>query len=212
MEASVGREVMWNVLLIGGPSGVGKSAVAAQLARRLGVSCMQVDDIRLALQSSRVTLPNEHETAALYFILETPDVWRLPPERLVDALVAVGEVLFPAIEIVITHHVGTQSPVIIEGDGILPSLLTRPPIRDYVEQGLVRAVFLAEDDEAAIHSGTVIRARGTADTTEDELATQARTSWLYGQWLAREAERYGLERVEARPWATLAERILAVIQ
>ena len=211
MERLPGGEVNWGVLLIGGPSGTGKSGAAAQLARQLGVSCLQVDDIRLALQYSRVTLPTERETAALYFFLETPDVWQLPPVRLVEGLIAVGEALFPAIEIVIANHVDTQSPVIIEGDGILPSLLARPTVHDYVERGLVRVVFLSEPDEAAIHLGTTARARGTTEATAAELAAQVRAAWLYGQWLAREAERRDVPLLESRPWATLPERILAAI-
>jgi 2-phosphoglycerate kinase len=199
----------WEVLVIGGPSGVGKTVVAAQLSRQLSVSCLQVDDIRLALQYARVSLPTDGETSALYFFLETQGIWRLPPTRLCDALIAVGEVLSPAVEIVIANHVATQARIIIEGDGIVPSLFARPLIRDYVAKGLVRAVFITEADEVAIRSNTVMRARGIVDTTEEELSTQARTSWLYGQWLASEAERYGLHVLKARPWATLAERTLA---
>lgn len=209
METGSSYERNWDVLLIGGQSGVGKTVAATQLARQLGISCLQVDDIRLALQYSRVSLPAEVETQALYFFLETEGVWQLPPERLCDALIAVGEVLSPAIEVVVSHHVATQLPIIIEGDGIVPSLFSLPSIRDYIEKGLVREVFLVEEDEAAICNNTATRARGTAETTGEELNTQVHTSWLFGHWLAREAEHLGLEVLEARPWATLPERILA---
>ncbi len=40
----------WTVLLIGGPSGVGKSRVAQQIGLRFGVSWLEVDDLRLAFQ------------------------------------------------------------------------------------------------------------------------------------------------------------------
>jgi predicted kinase len=55
------------VLLIGGPSGVCKTMVAKQLGLRFGASWLEVDDLRLAFQRSRVTLPER--TAALYFFL-----------------------------------------------------------------------------------------------------------------------------------------------
>jgi hypothetical protein len=42
-------------------------------------------------------------------------------------------------------------------------------------------------------------------------AGRARVSWLYGQWLKHEAERYGLPVLSARPWDTLFDRILAVL-
>src|SRR5437867_5415951 len=42
----------WLVLLIGGPCGVGKTTVAAQVAARLGAAWLMVDDLRLALARS----------------------------------------------------------------------------------------------------------------------------------------------------------------
>jgi len=168
-----------------------------------------VDDLRLALQWSRVTLPQE--TAALYFFEETPGIWNLPPQRLCDALVAVGEVIAPAIEVVITNHVDTKAPLIIEGDGILPSLVARPEVRDRAADGHVLVVFLVEPEEEMLFANMRARRRGIAERTEEELRTEARAKWLYGQWLAAEALRFGLPVLESRPWSTLLERLMRVI-
>lgn len=46
------------VLLIGGPSVVGKTTVVRQLAARLNSSFVLVDDLRLALARSRVAVPD----------------------------------------------------------------------------------------------------------------------------------------------------------
>lgn len=89
----------WVVLLIGGSSGVGKTKVANQLGLRFGASWLQVDDVRLAFQRSRVTLPER--TEALYFFEDTPDIWKMPPELLCDGLIGVGQALSPALEVVI---------------------------------------------------------------------------------------------------------------
>jgi len=194
------------VLLLGGPSGVGKTIVARQLGLRLGISWLQVDDLRLALQWSRVTFPRE--TAALYFFEETPGIWNLPPERLRDGLIAVGEVISPAIEVVITNHVDTKAPIIIEGDGILPSLFARPEVRDRAAGGHGRAVFLVEPEEEMLFTNTLARRRGIAERTENELRTEARAKWLYGQWLTSEAQHYGMPVLESRPWSTLLERLI----
>jgi len=197
------------VLLLSGPSGVGKTIFARQLGLRLGISWLQVDDLRLALQWSRVILPRE--TAALYFFEETPGIWNLPPERLRDGLIAAGEVISPAIEVVITNHVDTKASLIIEGDGILPSLVARPEVRDRAAGGQVRAVFLIETEEEVLFANTLARRRGMADRTENELRTEARAKWLYGQWLTSEAQRFGLPVLESRPWSTLLERLLTII-
>lgn len=201
------RRPEWTVLLLGGTSGVGKTVVAERLGRRLGVSWLQVDDLRLALQYSTVRLPER--TADLYVFECTPDVWRLPPETLRDALIAVGEVMTPAIEIVALNHADTAAPAIIEGDGILPALLARPSVRERLRDGRIQAVFLAEPDQATILAN--VRARGRYDPgrTDAELRTEARAKWLYGRWLAVEAARLGLPVVAARPWETLEERVLA---
>lgn len=197
----------WTVLLIGGSSGTGKTTIAAEVGRRLGTSWLQVDDLRLALQRSRVALPTG--TEALYFFEETPDVWRLPPERLRDGLIAVGDVMTPAIEIVVENHVETIAATVIEGDGILPSLLARPSLRRYLTDGRVRAVFLVEPDEEAILANMLARGRGVIDQTDAALRVQAHAYWLFGRWLAGEAARLDLPVMETRPWATLAQRILA---
>jgi 2-phosphoglycerate kinase len=197
----------WSVLLIGGQSGAGKSVAAAAIGREGGIPWLQVDDFRLALQRSQVTLPRD--TAALYFFDETPAVWRLPPERLCDALIAIGEAMAPALEIVTGNHVAIDAPVVIEGDGILPAFFTRQAVRQLVAAGQVRGVFLVEPDESALLANMLARGRGLDGRDEAGLRVEARAKWLYGQWLAAEARRRGLPVLAPRPWATLVERILA---
>lgn len=201
------RQTNWVVLLIAGSSGVGKTSVANQLGLRLGASWLHVDDIRLAFQRSRVTLPER--TEALYFFEEAPTIWTLPPERLRDGLIGVGQVLSPALEVIIENHVDTGAPVVIEGDAILPSLWSRPSVRDRVSKGHVQAVFLVETGEEVVFANLVARGRGMGARPETELRTEARAKWLYGQWLADEAHQYGLPVLDPRPWSTLVERILA---
>jgi 2-phosphoglycerate kinase len=198
----------WRVLLVGGHSGAGKSTVAQRLARRYGTAWLMADDLRLALQRSRVTLRSPDATAALHFDT-APGWWRHPPERLRDAAIAVGAALSPALEVVIENHVDQRLPVVLEGDGILPALLARPPVRARAAGGRVRAVFVVEPDEAALAAN--IRARGLEATfmTAVEVAGMVRARWLYGRWLAEQARRAGLPVLAPRPWGTLADRIAA---
>lgn len=203
-------ETHWIVLLIGGSSGVGKTSVARQLGRRFGAGWLQVDDLRLALQRSRVILPER--TEALYFFEETPQIWSLPSERLRDGLIALGQVISPAIEVVIENHVDTADPVVIEGDAILPSLVTHPSVRARASNGRVQAVFLVEPEEGVLLADMDVRYRANAQQNEALLRSMAHTRWLHGQWLADEARRYGLPILEPHPWETLAERIVAAVE
>ncbi len=117
----------------------------------------------------------------------------------------------PAIEVVITNHVDTKAPIIIEGDGILPSLFACPEVRDRAVGCHVCAVFLVEPEEEILFANMRARRRGIAERTEEELRTEARAKWLYGQWLAAEAHHYDLPVLEPRPWSTLLERLMTEI-
>lgn len=126
-----------------------------------------------------------------------------------DRFVEVGQALAPALQIVIENHVDTNAPVVIEGDGILPSLYARPSVQSRAENGQVRAVFLIESDEEIMFSNMLARNRGIDRQTEIEVRQEAHAKWLYGQWLVEEARHYGLPVLESRPWSTLLERIIA---
>ena len=184
------RGTDWFVLLIGGPSGIGKTTIAAQVARRLDVPWLMVDDLRLALMRSGFPIPDNP---------------RAEPFDPADGLTAIGELVAPAIEVVIENHVDQRIPVVIEGDGILPSLFERESVRARATGGRICAVYLTEPDAGALHANLV--ARG-ADGWRDDLRWYAAKSAAYGAWLTHEAQRRGLPTVAARPRDTLANRIL----
>jgi len=206
-------DIGWTVLLIGGSSGVGKTGAARRLGQRLGVSVLHVDDLRLAFQHSRATLPTADATRALYLFWDDPDVWRRPPEAGRDGLIAVGQALSPAIEIVAVNHLaqGEMGPLVIEGDNIVPALFTGPLLRAHATGTRVRAVFLVEPDEAALRANIAARGRVVVGQSEAEQHTEARAKWLYGRWLAVEARHLALPVLEPRPWDTLDARLAAAI-
>jgi 2-phosphoglycerate kinase len=189
MIHAMNRDSEWFVLLIGGPSGIGKTTIAAQVAWQLGVSWLMVDDLRLALERSG---------------LPVPDSTRVETFDGPGGLVSVGEAVAPAIEVVIENHVDQRLPVVIEGDGILPSLFERASVRARVTA--IRTVYLHEPDEGALHANLVARGR---DHWRDDLYAYARRSVRYGAWLKAEAEHRGLPVISVRPWDTLIGRILA---
>jgi 2-phosphoglycerate kinase len=197
----------WQVLLLGGSGGTGKTRLAEVLGQRMAVSVGQVDDVRLALQS--VTTADQQP--ALHYFVATENVWHESAEVLRDRLIDVATVVSGALRVVVAHHAVTQHPFILEGDGLLPSVAAELISTDPDTRGLVRAVFLHEPEETAIAQRMVARGRGFDRRPRSEQALQVRTNCLYGEWLRVEAEFRGLPVVAPIPWRTLPVRVLDAI-
>ena len=105
----------------------------------------------------------------------------------------------------------TAAPIILEGDTWVPAGVAKRVFANLDVGNQVRAVFLVEPDEAIIRQNMRERGRGVQALTQDHLKTFSRFSWLYGQWLQQEAEKYNLPIVFARPRADIVGRILDVI-
>jgi 2-phosphoglycerate kinase len=197
-------QLPWQVLLIGGASGTGKTIAAEVIGRQVGASWLQVDDLRLTLQFGGLLSPEQHPD--LFYFLQLDDVRQVGAEILLDKLIAIAGLMAPAVGTVIGHHVATKKPVVVEGDGISPALAA-------TERGpAVRAVFLVETEEEVLHRNMFARGRGIAAerTPEDQEQGRAwaRLAWLYNRWLEREARQHGLLILSPRPYETLATRIL----
>lgn len=190
------------MLLIGGISGSGKTTAAKAVGRQLGIPWLQVDDLRLLLQFSGL-VPRE-TNQDLYFFLDH-DLHEMRAETYRDQLIAVGEIVSRSLHVVIDHHVMTNTPLILEDDGIIPQYVAayRAAHRENV-----RAVFIGEADEGVLLSNTLDRGRGFDPHANTDQQTHIHGSWLFGQWLHDEARQYQLPCIAARPYDTLPERIL----
>jgi 2-phosphoglycerate kinase len=190
----------WQVLLLGGPSGVGKTSVSYRLAHHFGIGITEVDDFQVILE--RMTTPAEQP--ALHYWQTHPEAGNQPAEEIVKHTIAVGQAMAPALEVVIGNHLESQTPIILEGDFILPTLVTSFP--ESSVQSQVRAIFLYEESEEQFRHNFLQR-----EPKHGLQEKRARVSWLYGQWLKQEAERAGTLTVPARPWHDLFERILTAL-
>jgi len=197
----------WQVLLIGGGGGTGKTELTETLSRDLRTAAGQVDDFRLVMQHT--TSP--HERPSLHYFVTTKDVWRESPERLCEHLINVATIVSEALRIVISHHAVTRHPYILEGDGLRPSIVARHVYTDPETRGLVRAVFLFEHAEEQIRKNMLGRGRAIDERTRIEQDTQVRVNWLYGQWIRATAAEHRLPVVSSRPWETLPQRVIAAV-
>ncbi len=185
----------WDVLIIGGPSGVGKSSVSYPLARHFDVPIVEVDDLFHAVEA--LTTPEQQPM--IHYWQTHPEAAEFPAERILELFLEVSHSLSPAIEAVINNHIETRAPVILDGDYILPEMAAR-----YSER--VKAIFLYEEDHSQITSNFLKR-----EPNAGEQRGRAEVSQLFGRWLQDECRRFGLKSLPSQPWETVLERTVTAI-
>lgn len=193
----------WQVVLIGGAAGTGKTSASYRLARYFDIALTEVDDFQAVLE----TMTTPEQQPVLHYWHTHPQVAELPAEQIVERQIAVGEVMSSALAAVIANHLETRTPIVLEGDFILPALAAQVTFAGVSGNNAVRSIFLYEGNEAQLLANFLQR--------EPESGPQhkrARVSWLYGQWLKHQAEHYQLVVVPARPWDTVFDRIVAALQ
>lgn len=196
----------WTVLLIGGNSGAGKTTIAAQISRDLGISFGQVDDYRVTLQR---TVSQEAEPI-LHTFLQEDAFLNYEPEKMCKNLIWIGKYLSHAIEAVIERHILMNIPIILEGDGIVPIMAAKYVTRDSNASTRVQSVFILETSEEQLFKVLLKRERNFSNLTKIEQQHKCRLSVLYGQWLKEEATKYNLPILASQPQESLAERLLSI--
>ncbi|GER89920.1 hypothetical protein KDW_40820 [Dictyobacter vulcani] len=191
----------WQILLLGGPSGVGKTSVSYRLAHHFGIGITEIDDFQVILE--RMT--TSAEQPVLHYWQTHPEAGNQSAEEIVKHTIAVGQVMAPALEAVIVNHIESQTPIILEGDYILPMLTTA--FSEKSIQSQIRTLFLYEDSEEQFRHNFLQR-----EPENGPQEKRAQVSWLYGQWLKQEAERVGALTIPARPWDDLFDRILTALK
>ncbi len=194
------RQRRWDVLLIGGASGVGKTSVSYRLAHHFGIGITEIDDFQIILE--QMTTPAQYPAVHL-FRTDPEAFFRMDEDGKVAHMVRYGSVMAEALEYVIANHLEDGHPIVLEGDFILPTVAIQDVYAGVPNNGRVQGLFLHEE-EAQIARNYELREGG-------EQSGRAQISWRNSEWLRVEAERLGVPTLPARPWETVFDRALAVL-
>ncbi len=198
----MGAQRRWHVLLLGGASGVGKTHVSYRLAQHFGVGITEIDDVQVVLE--RMTTPDQQPV--LHFFRTDPEAFsRLDEAGKLAHAIRYAEMMAEPLEYVIANHLDGGAPIVLEGDFILPSLAVRSTYDGVPAAGRVRALFVCEDDEEQIGRNYLAR-------EGEPQPGRARASWRHSEWLHQEADRLGIPAIAARPWETVFERAVTLLE
>ncbi len=202
VDKSAGPTRQWQVLLLGGPSGVGKTSVSYRLAHYFGVGITEVDDFQNLLEG----MTTAEQQPAIHFWRMHPAPEELSAAEIIRHLLEQSEAIGRGLEAVIANHLETSTPLVLEGDFILPALVAQASFSGQANAGRVRGAFLHEPDEQQLVANYLSR-----EPESGPQIKRAHVSWRHGLWLRQEAERHGSPVVLARPWDTVLERLIAAV-
>lgn len=183
------RVAGFKVLLIGGASSAGKTTLAHAVAAAIGAEVMSLDPLRDGQL--------EEELAA-------PATWTRSPDEIVALIVAAGKAFAALLAEQVETARAEKRTTVIEGERILPGHVLG------VADG-VRALFLVEDDPAALRENLAARSRRFASLTPSVQATVVEVDYRLGRLIEREAVEHGHPVLRPRPWETSVRRAEALL-
>lgn len=190
----------WEVLLIGGGSGTGKSYLARQLSEHFKVPLTEVDDIRISLQQ----IADKEKYPELFTFLDNPNYQNEMDENVfIQKLIGVGKVVWKSLKVLISKHAFLRETVIFEGDGIIPELLKE------IDLEKVKAIFLYDDLESIKERQLKRNRHGKISETVEKDALFAYT---FNEVIRKQAEANGFTTIKASPIETLFDRVLKELE
>ena len=190
----MGQNLNWDILIIGGASGSGKTSISRPLSQLYGVDLVRVDDFQCLLEAiiSPEMIPTLHH-------------WKIEPnwsnesvEWVVERLKGVSQAWMLGLRAVIKDRLEESLPMILEGDFILPKLSVS------FDNPRIKTIFVHEPSREQILQNYFSR-EGTHQ------AHRADISHAFGNWLKDNCKKHSIPVVESRPWDNLMERVISKI-
>lgn len=182
----------WTVLLIGGPSGTGKSSIAYEIAGFYGVNVLEADDVHLSVE----TVTTKENFPAIHYWNSGVNFKDIGVDGNVNWLIDVSKEMIPVLKALVRRHIEDKLPIIIEGDFIAPELAMS------FDTPEVKSIFVHEPDIYQILQNYSAREGGELQQYRAEV------SIAYGKWILDTCRRNNIRVIEARPWDTALARTI----
>jgi 2-phosphoglycerate kinase len=194
----------WQILLIGGGTGTGKTRLSEELARHFDVRVVEGDILRWAVEAAVA----EGVDPDLHVFRDT-SMWELPWQDILERSMRLAVRMCRINEAVLARQHYVKGPLILEAFWITPEF-ARQGVYDGVEMAAeVRSLFLYEPDVEVLRERIYGRdgERGLPSDQPSRLAMFYEHNLLMKQ----RAEALSLPILESWPFETLLDRALAAL-
>jgi 2-phosphoglycerate kinase len=191
----------FDILLIGGASGVGKCHISYQLSKIYGMNVVQVDDFQCIVEhfTKEEDYPIFH-----YWNNHLEEARKQPMEKKLEIMISYANELSGVLELVIKNHLEEDRPMILEGDFISP-LLFKKLLQDSEINTRIKCLYIIEDDKEQIIQNYLTR-EGSIQADRSELSLR------YNNWIKDQIEGTEIVAVESTPWESTIDRICDLIK
>lgn len=197
---------MKKIILIGGAPRTGKSFLARELSKKLGIPYVATDRIRETMKKSEL----REKYPALWEFDAGVETYlnSHTAEQVFQSHNAEASATWDGVKAWMDNNMDQES-YIIEGVAVIPELVNR----DFGHNDLARPIFLYDNNVNSVLD--MFRTYGFWDGapkySEDTNKKYVEWILIFNEWLKKECEKYDYPLIEVGDRATLLDRILKLI-
>jgi 2-phosphoglycerate kinase len=190
----------FDILLLGGASGTGKTTAAYQLSKYYKINVVQIDDFQCLVENA--TKESDYPVFH-YWKNHFNEAIKQTMDKKLEIMISYANELSKLLELVVLNHLNENTPMILEGDFISPNLCKKLLNNSQIGYR-VRCCIITENSTNQIINNYQKR-EGSIQEDRAELSQK------YNNWLIQEAKGSDISIVSSRPWKSIKKRIIEKI-
>ncbi|MFK7898415.1 MAG: hypothetical protein AB8G23_21460 [Myxococcota bacterium] len=196
------------ILLLGGTSGVGKSSLAIEVARRLSIArVLSTDSIRdvMRVMLSDDLVPTLHVSSFEAHSRLATDV-REGEDPVIEGFIEQSRTVCVGVRAVIERAIAEGTNTVIDGVSLVPGLLD---LQDWSGRAHVYFLLAADENRESLHDHLVARAHGRGARASERYVRSFQEIFRIQEDLLERAEAAGLPVVDVQDLEAAAQEVVS---
>lgn len=198
------------ILLLGGTSGVGKSSLALEVARRLSIArVLSTDSIRdvMRVMVSNDLVPTLHVSSFEAHSRLVSDV-REGLDPVIEGFLEQSRTVAVGVRAVIERAITEGTNTALDGVSLVPGLFD---VVDWQDRAHVIFLLAADEDQESLHGHLVARAHGRGARASERYMQNFQEIFRIQEDLLERAEMFGIPVVDVQDLESAAQQVVAYV-